>query len=85
LTRAGNLSSGNLKLKQLETNMRAIKNTTRRNILKGGVALGGAAVAPAILAQTTPVKIGYTMARTGPWTGGAQVTQEPNYLLWAEQ
>jgi branched-chain amino acid transport system substrate-binding protein len=25
------------------------------------------------------------MARTGPWTGGAQVSQEPNYLLWAEQ
>jgi branched-chain amino acid transport system substrate-binding protein len=23
--------------------------------------------------------------RTGPWTGGAQVSQEPNYLLWAEQ
>ena len=21
----------------------------------------------------------------GPWTGGAQVSQEPNYLLWAEQ
>jgi branched-chain amino acid transport system substrate-binding protein len=25
------------------------------------------------------------MARTGPWTTGAQVSQEPNYLLWAEQ
>ena len=23
--------------------------------------------------------------RTGPWTTGAQVSQEPNYLLWAEQ
>jgi branched-chain amino acid transport system substrate-binding protein len=42
-------------------------------------------VAPAILAQAAPVRIGYTMARTGPWTGGAQVTQEPNYILWAEQ
>jgi branched-chain amino acid transport system substrate-binding protein len=31
------------------------------------------------------VRVGYTMARTGPWTGGAQVSQEPNYLLWAEQ
>jgi branched-chain amino acid transport system substrate-binding protein len=25
------------------------------------------------------------MSRTGPWTGGAQVSQEPNYLLWAER
>jgi branched-chain amino acid transport system substrate-binding protein len=65
--------------------MRPIKNKTRRDILKGGVAVGGASVAPAILAQAAPVRIGYTMARTGPWTGGAQVTQEPNYLLWAEQ
>jgi branched-chain amino acid transport system substrate-binding protein len=65
--------------------MRPIKNKTRRDILKGGVAVSGASVAPAILAQAAPVRIGYTMARTGPWTGGAQVTQEPNYLLWAEQ
>ncbi|MFN7411704.1 MAG: amino acid ABC transporter substrate-binding protein, partial [Pseudomonadota bacterium] len=25
------------------------------------------------------------MARTGPWSVGAQTSQEPNYLLWAEQ
>ena len=50
------------------------------------------AAAPAMLAlpgtlraQAAPVRIGYTMARTGPWTTGAQVSQEPNYLLWAEQ
>ncbi len=36
-------------------------------------------------AQTGPVRIGYTMSRTGPWTTGAQVSQEPGYLLWAEQ
>ena len=36
-------------------------------------------------AQTGPVRVGYAMARTGPWTAGAQVSQEPNYLLWAEQ
>jgi branched-chain amino acid transport system substrate-binding protein len=35
--------------------------------------------------RAPPVRIGYAMARTGPWTGGAQVSQEPNYLLWAEQ
>jgi branched-chain amino acid transport system substrate-binding protein len=65
--------------------MRAVENITRRDVLKGGVAVGAASFAPTILAQAAPVRIGYTMARTGPWTGGAQVTQEPNYILWAEQ
>jgi branched-chain amino acid transport system substrate-binding protein len=43
---------------------------------------------PAVLraqAAAKPVRIGYAIARTGPWTTGAQVSQEPNYLLWAEQ
>jgi branched-chain amino acid transport system substrate-binding protein len=31
------------------------------------------------------VRIGYAIARTGPWAPGAQVTQEPNYILWSEQ
>jgi branched-chain amino acid transport system substrate-binding protein len=67
--------------------MSQLKNKSRRDILKGGAAVGGVSVAPSILAQAAPapVRIGYTMARTGPWTGGAQVTQEPNYILWAEQ
>src|SRR5688572_33230603 len=42
-------------------------------------------VAVPALAQEPPVKIGYAIARTGPWAAGAQVTQEPNYLLWADQ
>jgi branched-chain amino acid transport system substrate-binding protein len=50
------------------------------------VALGVAlAIATPALAQDPPVRIGYAIARTGPWAAGAQVTQEPNYLLWAEQ
>jgi branched-chain amino acid transport system substrate-binding protein len=67
--------------------MRPLNNKSRRDILKGGAAVGGVSIAPSILAQAAPapVRIGYTMARTGPWTGGAQVTQEPNYILWAEQ
>ncbi|MDT3678685.1 MAG: amino acid ABC transporter substrate-binding protein [Burkholderiaceae bacterium] len=41
---------------------------------------------PAIVrAQDPPVRVGYAIARTGPWAAGAQVTQEPNYLLWADQ
>jgi branched-chain amino acid transport system substrate-binding protein len=48
------------------------------------IGLGVLAAAPA-LAQEPPVRIGYAIARTGPWAAGAQVTQEPNYVLWAEQ
>ncbi len=59
---------------------------SRRNALQGAVA-GAATLAFSnqIFAQPAPVRVGYAMARTGPWTGGAQVSQEPNYLLWAEQ
>jgi branched-chain amino acid transport system substrate-binding protein len=60
--------------------------TNRRQVIKSTVALGAIAAAPSLFAQTAaPVRVGYAIARTGPWTGGAQVTQEPNYLLWAEQ
>lgn len=59
---------------------------TRRRTL-GGLAAGAASLALPSLAtaQAAPVRVGYAIARTGPWTGGAQVSQEPNYLLWAEQ
>ncbi|MES2973529.1 MAG: amino acid ABC transporter substrate-binding protein [Pseudomonadota bacterium] len=63
-----------------------VQQTTRRQVIKGAAAAVGAmAVAPQLMAQAAPVRIGYAMARTGPWTGGAQVSQEPNYLLWAEE
>ena len=59
---------------------------SRRQLIQGAAAaLGAMSVAPGLLAQSGPVRVGYAMARTGPWTGGAQVSQEPNYLLWAEQ
>ncbi|HEY0817480.1 MAG TPA: amino acid ABC transporter substrate-binding protein [Rhizobacter sp.] len=59
---------------------------TRRRVVQGLAAGAGALAFPA-LAQPKdgPVRIGYAIARTGPWAGGAQVSQEPNYLLWAEQ
>ncbi|WP_342128642.1 amino acid ABC transporter substrate-binding protein [Hydrogenophaga sp. OTU3427] len=57
----------------------------RRLIIKSAAAVGALSVAPRLLAQNAPVRIGYAMARTGPWTGGAQTSQEPNYLMWAEQ
>ena len=46
-------------------------------------ALAVAVIAPTLAQQ--PVRIGYAIARTGPWAAGAQVTQEPNYIMWAEQ
>ncbi|GIX24137.1 MAG: amino acid ABC transporter substrate-binding protein [Caldimonas manganoxidans] len=51
------------------------------------LAAGAATVALPALAQASAgaVRIGYAIARTGPWAPGAQVSQEPNYLLWAEQ
>jgi branched-chain amino acid transport system substrate-binding protein len=59
----------------------------RRHVVQA-LAAGAAASAglPGLAqAQGGPVRIGYTMARTGPWSVGAQTSQEPNYLLWAEQ
>src|SRR5690606_40134836 len=54
-------------------------------IQKTAATIGALSVAPQLMAQSAPVRIGYAISRTGPWTGGAQVSQEPNYLLWAEQ
>jgi branched-chain amino acid transport system substrate-binding protein len=57
---------------------------TRRTVAKG-LALAGAGIALPALALNGPVRIGYGIARTGPWAAGAQVSQEPNYVMWAEQ
>ena len=65
--------------------VRSAHGKARRQLVRGAAALGALSAAPRLLAQPKPVRIGYAIARTGPWTGGAQVSQEPNYLLWAEQ
>ena len=58
----------------------------RRTLLQAALAAPAVLAMPALVrAQAAPVRVGYAMARTGPWTTGAQVSQEPNYLLWAEQ
>jgi len=60
--------------------------STRRTVVQALAASSAALAFPSIVrAQAAPVRIGYAIARTGPWTTGAQVSQEPNYLLWAEQ
>jgi branched-chain amino acid transport system substrate-binding protein len=46
-------------------------------------ALALAAAAPAFAQD--PVRIGYAISRSGPFAAGAQITQEPNYILWADQ
>ncbi|WP_300452321.1 amino acid ABC transporter substrate-binding protein [Accumulibacter sp.] len=60
----------------------------RRRFLVGTGALaaaGFAGLSPADAAEGAPVRIGYAIARSGPFAAAAQVTQEPTYLLWAEQ
>lgn len=57
----------------------------RRTVLQATASAAAALALPSLArAQGAPVRIGYTMSRTGPWTGGAQTSQEPGYLLWAE-
>jgi branched-chain amino acid transport system substrate-binding protein len=36
-------------------------------------------------AQVKPVRVGYTLSATGPYSVGSGVTQGPNYTLWQEQ
>ena len=59
---------------------------TRRAFLG---AAGGAAAAGllprAVRAQGAPVRIGYSLAYTGPNAVGASITQASNYALWIEQ
>lgn len=47
--------------------------------------IAAAAIGAPAFAQDSAVRIGYAIARSGPAAAGAQVSQEPNYLLWAEQ
>jgi branched-chain amino acid transport system substrate-binding protein len=61
----------------------------RRRAMRGLLAAGFAVLTlgsglPAD-AQAQTVKIGYAISRTGPFAAGAQISQEPNYILWAEQ
>ena len=59
---------------------------TRRQATQA-LGAGAASLAFPAIAQSKegPVRVGYAIARTGPWAGGAQISQEPNYILWAEQ
>lgn len=52
---------------------------TRRGALGG---LAAAAIAASASAQAGPVRIGWSISRTGPNAGGASTTTLPNYQLW---
>ena len=66
--------------------MNTPKSVTRRTAVQA-IGAGTAALAmPSLaLAQTGPVRIGYAIQRTGSMAAGAQVSQEPNFIMWAEQ
>jgi branched-chain amino acid transport system substrate-binding protein len=58
----------------------------RRRVVQVLAAGAAAAGLPGLAqGQGGPVRVGYAIARTGPWSVGAQTSQEPNFLLWAEQ
>jgi branched-chain amino acid transport system substrate-binding protein len=58
---------------------------TRRAIIQlAAVGPVGLAHLSLATAQVAPVRVGYAIARSGALAAGAQATQEPNYLLWAD-
>ncbi|MCS6944710.1 MAG: amino acid ABC transporter substrate-binding protein [Sutterellaceae bacterium] len=56
---------------------------SRRRVI-GSIGVGVAALAapPWVRAQRSSIKVGWAISKTGPFAGGAAVTQWPNYLLW---
>lgn len=59
--------------------------SNRRTVLQAAAAAATLALPSFARAQTGPVRIGYAIPRTGAMAGGAQVSQDPNYIMWAEQ
>ena len=53
--------------------------------LVAALVITGASLDASAQSDAPPIKIGYAISRTGPFAPGAQATQEPSYILWAEQ
>ena len=53
--------------------------------LVAALVLVGASLDTGARSDAPPIKIGYAISRTEPFAPGAQATQEPSYILWAEQ
>jgi branched-chain amino acid transport system substrate-binding protein len=62
-----------------------MKTTLIKGLAAAAFALAALPAMTPVEAQDAPVRIGYAIARTGPWSAGAQISQEPNYLMWADQ
>lgn len=63
-----------------------MSNTTRRTVIRGAAAAGALLAMPAVgRAQSGPIRIGYAISKTGPFTGGASVTVTPNYEMWVRE
>jgi len=60
--------------------IRGARRSTLQALGAGGALLG----APAIVRSQTPstLKVGWAISKTGPFAGGASITQWPNYQLW---
>jgi branched-chain amino acid transport system substrate-binding protein len=55
-----------------------LHHANRRRWIQGtATALGTAAVAPRLFAQGAPVRVGYAIARTGPWTAARRSARSP--------
>ena len=54
----------------------------RRMVGTLGAATAVLATPTWVRAQRTSIKVGWAISKTGPFAGGAAVTQWPNYLLW---
>jgi branched-chain amino acid transport system substrate-binding protein len=55
----------------------------RRQVLGGIGATAATLAAPRFVqAQAQKLKVGWAISKTGPFAGGASVTQWPNYQLW---
>jgi branched-chain amino acid transport system substrate-binding protein len=57
----------------------------RRTFLKATAGATAAMAWTRASAQTKPIRIGYTLSATGPYSVGAGITQAPNYSLWYDQ
>lgn len=61
-------------------------NSNRRNFVKTVGAFAGAMAVPQLVranqASDEPIKIGWAISNTGPFSAAANATQIPNYKLW---
>ena len=61
------------------------RSPSRRQVLQGtAAAVGAPSFAPALLPHAAPVRVSYSLSRTGPLSAGARLSAEPIFLLCAD-